>query len=103
MITVQSSLIENPYPEIDLELDQEKGLGTVLLEARKFSKIDQAILANYLVYGPVWSKISSEVKTQFPHKLGTSTTGCKAHFDKMLSKLRVKFPMHSLYESASRL
>lgn len=92
MIALQSLPIENPYPELDREMDQEKNLGKILAEASKFSKVDQAILASYLIYGPVWAKISASVKAQFPNKLGTSTTGCKSHFDKMVSKLRIKFP-----------
>jgi hypothetical protein len=95
MIAFQLLPIENPYPELDREMDQEMELGKILVEASKFNVIDQAILANYLVYGPVWAKISTNVKSQFPNKLGTSTTGCKTHFDKMVSKLRIHLPSTS--------
>ncbi len=82
--------LENPYPNLEQELDTERELERVLIEARKFNKVDRAILENYLIFGPVWSKISAQVKTQFPKKIGTSSTGCRMHFEKMVSKLQDK-------------
>ena len=81
--------LDNPYPDLEQELDTERELERVLIEARKFNKVDRAILENYLIFGPVWSKISAQVKIKFPNKIGTSITGCKIHFDKMVSKLRI--------------
>lgn len=91
MIPFVQHPLENPYPEIDRVLDNDTELGCILTEARKFPALDQAVLSNYLIFGPEWSKISRTMRAQYPNKLGTSPTAVKERFNKMTERLKVIF------------